>query len=205
MDAYAVSMGAGAGPAPAPIHLNSQESEFRVNDPKETSQSKAGSSHPSGDARFEVLEQEIQRDAHPDLRLTAILELALSLFGELPDGVIAFIALKANIPLMQVLLRAQASRPQQKPEASAVHTVMVCTGTACYVRGAEAVLNRIRREFDVVPNEAAPDGSFVLKTARCLGDCSKAPVMVIDEAAFEFVTPDKAVDLIRRYCGAAGR
>jgi NADH:ubiquinone oxidoreductase subunit E len=160
----------------------------------------AGAGHPSGDERFDILEREITKDADPGTRLSAVLDLAFELFGSLPDGVVAFIALKSGLPLMHVLLQAEIRRPKvDEPEAEGEHQVMVCTGTACYVRGAEAVLNRIRNEFDVVPNEATPDGFFVLKTARCLGICGKAPVMMVDEDVYEFVDPDKAMDIIRSY------
>ncbi len=57
---------------------------------------------------------------------------------------------------------------------------MVCTGTACYIKGAPALLKAMEEQFGIKPGETTPDGELSVLTARCLGSCGLAPVAVFD-------------------------
>ena len=60
------------------------------------------------------------------------------------------------------------------------HTCVVCTGTACYIKGAPLILNAIERQYSIKPGETTPHGELSVLTARCLGSCGLAPAVVLD-------------------------
>lgn len=77
------------------------------------------------------------------------------------------------------------------------HTIRVCLGTACHVRGAERVLSALREELKVELGGTTADGKFTLEAARCLGCCGLAPVMMIDEEVYGKLDPKKARQVVR--------
>lgn len=82
---------------------------------------------------------------------------------------------------------------------SGKYVISVCMGTACYVKGAEEVLNKIRQELGINVKETTSDGIFSLEEARCLGTCALAPVVKIGEDIHSQVTPSQVPALIERY------
>lgn len=74
--------------------------------------------------------------------------------------------------------------------------ISVCMGTACYVRGADKVLQRLQEELGIGIGETTSDGLFSLQQARCLGTCGLAPVMTINDTVYEKVTPDSIPALL---------
>jgi NADH-quinone oxidoreductase subunit E len=79
------------------------------------------------------------------------------------------------------------------------HTIRVCMGTACYVRGIGEVLNRICSEYNVEVGGTTEDRRFSLEAVRCLGACGLAPVIVINEDTHGGVTADKIMNILNRY------
>ncbi|MBC7317862.1 NADH-quinone oxidoreductase subunit NuoE [Candidatus Bipolaricaulota bacterium] len=79
------------------------------------------------------------------------------------------------------------------------HTIRVCLGTACHVRGGERVLNAICDELEVKPGETSVDGKFSVEVVRCLGCCGLAPVMMIDEEVYGRLDPTKARRIVREF------
>jgi NADH-quinone oxidoreductase subunit E len=79
------------------------------------------------------------------------------------------------------------------------HTIRVCLGTACHVRGAERVLSSLKEELGVEVGETSADGKFTLEVARCLGCCGLAPVMMIDEDVYGRLEPKKAREIVRKF------
>lgn len=78
------------------------------------------------------------------------------------------------------------------------HTLRVCLGTACHVRGAERVLSALKEELRVDLGETTADGKFTLEAVRCLGCCGLAPVMMVDEEVYGKLDPKKAREVVRR-------
>ena len=74
---------------------------------------------------------------------------------------------------------------------------MVCKGTACYVNGAERIIDAISEELGIGNNETTEDGLFSLSIVSCLGCCSLAPVMMINEDTYGSLTPDKVKTILR--------
>ncbi len=79
------------------------------------------------------------------------------------------------------------------------HTIRVCLGTACHVRGGERVLSSLKEELEVEVGETSADGKFTLEVARCLGCCGLAPVMMIDEEVYGRLDPKKAREIVRKF------
>jgi len=80
-----------------------------------------------------------------------------------------------------------------------VHTVKFCIGTACYVGGAAQLIDKAKQVFGIDLGQTTDDGQITLETCRCVGACSQAPVIVVDEDMFGRVTPNKFPQLVRKY------
>jgi NADH-quinone oxidoreductase subunit E len=79
------------------------------------------------------------------------------------------------------------------------HIIRVCQGTACHVQGASAIAEAIYDELGVEEGGTTDDGEFTVEPVACLGCCSLAPVIMIDESAYGRLTPDQAREIVRNY------
>lgn len=121
--------------------------------------------------------------------LLEVLHAAQELFGYLEPGLLHFIAHSLKLPPSRVYGTATFYHFfTLKPKGA--HTCVVCTGTACYVKGADALLAAVRRTAHVRPGETSADGQMTLLTARCLGACGIAPAVVLDGAVMGHASPD---------------
>jgi bidirectional [NiFe] hydrogenase diaphorase subunit len=150
--------------------------------------SEAVPGHPSGDKRFKLLEVAMKRHQHRQDALIEVLHAAQQLFGYLELDLLHFIAHHLKLPPSRVYGVATfyhffTLKPKGK------HTCVVCTGTACYVKGADALLAAVADEVHVAPGETTADGQLSLLTARCLGACGIAPAVVLDGTVVGHETP----------------
>jgi len=76
------------------------------------------------------------------------------------------------------------------------HRVTICMGTACFVRGAGKVLDRLKELLGIAEGETTKDGKFSLDTARCLGACALSPVLVVDERVYGNVKPEDVLRIL---------
>ncbi|WP_073071008.1 NADH-quinone oxidoreductase subunit NuoE family protein [Thermosipho atlanticus] len=131
--------------------------------------------------------------------LINVLHKAQELFGWLPKEVQDYIAEKLNIPTSTVygvvtFYNFFSTKPKGKVQ------IKICLGTACYVKGADRILDRFLSELDVKESEVSKDGLFSVHGVRCLGACSMAPVVLIGEKDFYGkVTPDMVPSIIKKY------
>ena len=79
------------------------------------------------------------------------------------------------------------------------HTIKMCMGTACYVRGNGEVLNRIQSVYGLEVGSTSEDRRFSLEVVRCVGSCGLAPVMVVDDRTHGGVTPESALKILDTY------
>ncbi|MDX9928320.1 MAG: NAD(P)H-dependent oxidoreductase subunit E [Bacteroidales bacterium] len=79
--------------------------------------------------------------------------------------------------------------------------VSICMGTACYVRGAEKVLEEFRKQLGVEVGQSTPDGKFSLSSLRCVGACGLAPVVLVGDKTYGRVAPDDVKNIIKEYEG----
>ena len=116
----------------------------------------------------------------------------------LPTQLIDYIADGLNLPSCEVFgVASFYSLFSLKPKGR--HTVKICTGTACYVKGIREVLSRIEGEFDLREGETSENRRFSLEGVRCLGACGLAPVMVVGEDTHGDVKPEKVVQILDKY------
>ena len=79
------------------------------------------------------------------------------------------------------------------------HTVKVCMGTACHLKGSAQILETIEREFNVKRNHTTKDMRFTLESVNCVGACAMAPVLVVDDDYFGHTRSSKVNDLLKKY------
>lgn len=130
--------------------------------------------------------------------LINVLHKSQESFGYLPAEVQEIIAAELNIPVAKVYgVVTFYSFFTMLPKGK--NPISICTGTACYVRGAEKVLDEFKRILDVKVGETTPDGKFSLSCLRCVGACGLAPVVMVGEKVYGRVSPDGVKDILREY------
>ena len=130
--------------------------------------------------------------------LIQVLHLAQAIFGYLPLEVQQFIAMKMDIPLSEVTgVSSFYSFFTTEPRGR--HTISVCMGTACYVRGSSKILKRICEMLDVQVGKTTCDQRFTLEVMRCMGACGLAPAIKVDEDVLRQVNPDKLDAILQKY------
>jgi len=130
--------------------------------------------------------------------LIPVLEEAQVALEYLPMAVQNRISDGLNIPLAQIYgVVTFYSFFTMKPRGK--HTVRVCLGTACYVRGGKTIAENMVKEFRVAEGETTPDRMFTYETVRCLGACGLGPVVVIDESVHGKVKPSKIKEVLSKY------
>lgn len=150
------------------------------------------------DEKFQELEQYI--DAMPTTKgeLIRVLHKAQEIFGYLPKEVQKFVGKKLKISTAKVYgVVTFYSYFTMTPKGE--HNISVCMGTACYVRGAEDVLNEIKKEINIDVGETTEDGKFSLQSLRCVGACGLAPVVMVGDKVYGRVTPDMIKDILAEY------
>ncbi|HBF37298.1 MAG TPA: NAD(P)H-dependent oxidoreductase subunit E [Firmicutes bacterium] len=150
------------------------------------------------DLRYQQLEKIISENKGKPGALIPVLHQAQELFGYLAEDVQELVADGLEIPLSEVYgVITFYSLFSTKPRGE--HTIGVCMGTACYVKGAAAILKAIQTELGVGIDETSEDGLFTLTVTRCLGACGLAPVITIGEDVYGRLTPDKIPDILNKY------
>lgn len=135
---------------------------------------------------------------HPESNLIAILHKAQELHGHLNKEVMDEIAFFMNIPTAHIWGVATFYHFfNLKPKGR--HSISVCLGTACYVKGAEDILRTIKEELKIDFGETTQDGLFTLQETRCLGACGLAPVIMIGDKIYGELTPKKVLDVLKSY------
>lgn len=130
--------------------------------------------------------------------LINVLHKAQHLFGYLPAEVQEVIAEGLRIPVAKVFgVVTFYSYFTMTPKGE--HPISICMGTACYVRGAEKVLEEFKRILQIQVGETSTDGKFSLSSLRCVGACGLAPVVMIGEKTYGRVSPDGVKDIIKEY------
>jgi NADH-quinone oxidoreductase subunit E len=113
----------------------------------------------------------------------------------LPEGYLIKIAEKLQIPLIDVYGVAtfyQSFSLVPKGE----HIIIVCLGTACYIRGGKKIVDVLTTKLDIEPGETTQDNKFSLETVNCLGCCAIGPMVLIDGAYYGEMTPLKIIKLV---------
>jgi bidirectional [NiFe] hydrogenase diaphorase subunit len=152
--------------------------------------------HPSGDQRFKLVDRTLKRFRYQPDALIEVLHTAQEAFGYLSEDLLVYVATQLKTPLSRVYGVATFYHLFSfKPLGE--HTCTVCLGTACYVKRAAEILAALEAETGIQAGQTTPDGRFSLATARCLGSCGLAPVLVIDGNVVGKQTPASVVARVR--------
>lgn len=131
----------------------------------------------------------------------SVLQEAQHIFGYLPLEVQKFISKEIGTPVAELYgITTFYSQFNLVPKGK--HKIGVCLGTACYVRGAQAVLDGMVKATGVAVGETTPDGLFTLEATRCLGCCGLAPVMMIDDDVYAKLDDTSGIpEILQKYKG----
>jgi len=144
------------------------------------------------------VDEVIERYSNKAGALIPVLTESQKIVGYVPVELQEYIAKRLNIPGSTVYgVVTFYSFFSMVPKGR--HTIKVCMGTACYVRGIGEVLNRICSEFKMDVGETTEDRRFSLEAVRCLGACGLAPVVVVNDDTHGEVSAGKIMDILGRY------
>ena len=130
--------------------------------------------------------------------LINVLQQVQEHFGYLPAELQEAVANELNISVAKVygvvtFYSLFTMIPQGK------YPISICTGTACYVRGADTVLQEFKRQLGIEVGETSEDGKFSLNCLRCVGACGLAPVVLVGDKTYGRVAPDGVKDIVEEY------
>ena len=128
--------------------------------------------------------------------LITILQKTQEIYGYIPIDAVYHIAERTGSTPAKVLGVA-TFYSQFRFQAVGKYLIMLCKGTACYVNGADRIAEAVKEELGIGDNETTEDGLFSLSLVSCLGCCSLAPVMMINEDTYGSLTPDKVRQILR--------
>lgn len=130
--------------------------------------------------------------------LMAIMQQAQDVYGYLPPEVQKYIALKLDIPVSEVYgVATFYSQFLLNPKGT--NPVSVCLGTACYVKGSGALMEKLESVLGIQNGGITPDKRFSLDATRCIGACGLAPVLTVGEDVYGRLTPDDIEGIIAKY------
>jgi NADH-quinone oxidoreductase subunit E len=125
-----------------------------------------------------------------------VLQKAQAIYGYLPAEVLHHISRRLSIPVSQ-LYGVATFYAQFYLARRGRHTMRVCDGTACHVRGAPKIIDALERDLGIRAGETTPDYRLTLEVVYCLGSCGLSPVAVLDDQVVGRLIPSKAVDMAR--------
>ena len=130
--------------------------------------------------------------------LIPILQAVQAKFGYLPEEAVFEVARFLDMPASEIYgVATFYSQFRFTPPGK--HTVKVCLGTACYVRGGAQIMEALETELGIKAGETTPDMQFGLERVACFGCCALAPVIVVDDTVYSKMTPGKAKEIISSY------
>ena len=142
-----------------------------------------------------MVDSTMRRGGYAPDALLEVLHTVQEHFGYLDRDALAYIGAALGVPKSRVFgVATFYSFFTLKPAGE--HTCLVCTGTACYLAGAPALVERIQQRLGIAPGETTADGKLSVLAARCVGACTMAPVVVVDGDINGRVTPDGVEALV---------
>lgn len=130
--------------------------------------------------------------------LMPVMQKAQDIFGCLSFDVQQLIADEMDIPMSDIYGVA-TFYSQFALEPNGEHVIGVCMGTACYVKNAQHILEKLEEVLGVAPGGTTSDGLFTLQATRCLGCCGLAPVIMVDDQVFGRLVPDDIPGIVEKF------
>lgn len=147
---------------------------------------------------FDKLSKVIEANKGRKGALMPVLTEAQNIFGAVPLEVQKVISKELNIPVAEIY-GVVTFYSQFSLEPKGEYVIGVCLGTACYVKGAQAIIDRISRDIDVKVGGTSPDGKYSLEATRCIGACGLAPVLTVNEDVYGKLVEADVPDILKKY------
>lgn len=130
--------------------------------------------------------------------IITVLRQSQEVVGYLPVELLDYISSDMNLPSSEVYgVASFYALFSMTPKGR--HTIKLCLGTACYVKGIKEAMSRVANHFGVKEGGTTQDRRFTLQGVRCLGACGLAPVMVVNQDTYGDVSSDKVIDILNKY------
>lgn len=148
--------------------------------------------------KMEKLEEIILQHKDQQGSLIPVLHETQELFGYIPEEAQKKISELLNVPLSEIFgVATFYSRFTLNPRGE--NQISVCLGTACYVKNAKGVLDKLKEELKIEEGCTTEDNKFTLEATRCLGCCGLAPVMMINEDVYGKLVPEDIPGILKKY------
>jgi bidirectional [NiFe] hydrogenase diaphorase subunit len=156
---------------------------------------------PSEDKRWKIVNGTMRKNGFARHALIETLHTVQSSFGYLDDEAIRFVAQSLRVPLSQAYgVVTFYHYFSLKPPGE--HTVTICTGTACYIKGSDKLLASAEKYLGIQEGHTTADGQISLMTARCVGACGRAPVVLTDGELQGQVSGEQIIEQLERWAVA---
>lgn len=150
------------------------------------------------DLKFEELDKHIDSIEDKNEELISILHKAQNIFGYLSEDTQLYISRKLDIPAVKVNgVVSFYSYFKENPVGE--YTISICLGTACFVKGADKVLEEFEKILNIKSGETTPDGKFSIDSLRCIGACGLAPVISINDKIYARVKVEEVSEILKNY------
>lgn len=131
-------------------------------------------------------------------QLIKVLNAAQEIYGYIPLSAQKLISEELDIPMAEIYgVITFYTRFSLKPKGK--YNVSVCLGTACYVKGSQNVLDKVKEILKIDVGEVTPDGKFSIEAVRCIGACGLAPVMTVNGEVYGNVDASKVQEILNKY------
>lgn len=150
------------------------------------------------DDRLEKSKEIVKNHKEVKGALIPVLHGVQELYGYLPEDVLKIVSEGLNIPLTEIYgVATFYSFFSLEPKGK--HIIRVCLGTACYVKGAQKLIDKLSEMLGIQVGETTNDGKYTLEACRCLGACGLAPVMTIDDKVYGRLVPGDIEGILKQY------
>lgn len=148
--------------------------------------------------KFILLDSFIKQQPSKENSIITVLHKAQNLFGYLPKELQLYVSRKLDVPAAKVYgVVSFYSFFSQTPQGD--HTISVCMGTACFVKGIASINDELKELLAIESNQTTPDGKFTLKEVRCIGACGLAPVVMVDDIILGNLKVDDMEEIVEKY------
>lgn len=148
--------------------------------------------------RLKELDEVIEAYQGQEGALIPVLQKAQEIYGYLPEEVQERIARGLKVSISEVYgVATFYSLFSLKPVGE--YKIGICMGTACYVKGAADLVNKVNEKLGIKVNETSADGRFTLEVTRCIGACGLAPVLTVNKDVYGRLTADEIPGIIEKY------
>ena len=130
--------------------------------------------------------------------LIPLLQSAQDSYGYIPEKIIYYISELVNIPASEIY-GVITFYSQFRLQPLGENIIRICEGTACHVNGAKSILSVIQNQLGIGVDETSEDGKFTLQSVACIGCCSLAPVITINDETFGNLTPDSLRKILKKF------